>query len=339
MGISKSIKNILRRNNLKQLKDRINCDDCLVSVICLTFNHEQYIRKCLDGFLSQKTDFNVQIIIHDDASTDNTVKILEEYKNKYPNLITLILEKENQYSIDPSNIQKKFCDYIKGKYVAICEGDDYWNDENKLLLQCYLMEENADCNFCVHRVRGENIKTGELYSYPKFNLKSQKLLPKKYMRLVNNSYCFQTSSYFRRTSDFIKYTFSKPFFAHLIPNGDECYLLYYGSLGNTIFIDKQMSVYSKYSESSWTLSNKDISKEKKIQHLERMCHGLLEFDKFSNYKFHRFVARRYYGLQYSIARMKNEVKQIFKQKEFRHYILLHRFWLYCYCVYKYFLRK
>lgn len=334
--------NKLLNNNLEKLKSVLNfknSNETKVSIICTTYNHASTLKKCLDSFLEQKVDFPVQIIIHDDASTDGTVEIAREYANKYPWLIFLIEEKVNQYSIDKNRIQITISKSIKGKYVANCEGDDYWSDPYKLYLQFHLMEENQDASFCVHKVKVLNDLNGSLYSYPNFKLPTCILKSKKYQKIINSHYCFQTSSYFRRATDYIKFVNNRPLFAKLIPNGDEANLLYCGSIGKVIYIDREMSVYKKFTKTSWTLANINISIDKRIEHLERMSQGLIEFDKYSKYKFHKYVIRRYYGLQYTIANLKNDVKNLFKEKSFRHYILLRRFWLYCYCVYKYFLRK
>ena len=119
-------------------------DNVVVSVCCITYNHEKYIRETLEGFVSQKTDFPFEIIIHDDASTDKTREIIEEYKKTYPDIIKPIYQEENQYSkgVDP------FYAYVfpaaKGKYFAMCEGDDYWTDPYKLQKQVDFLEANPD---------------------------------------------------------------------------------------------------------------------------------------------------------------------------------------------------
>ena len=107
----------------------------MVSICCLAYNHEKYIRKTLEGFVNQKTNFNYEILIHDDCSTDNTVNIVEEYRKKYPKLIKPIYQKENQHSkgIKISNVYQ--FPRAQGKYIAMCEGDDYWTDMNKLQKQ------------------------------------------------------------------------------------------------------------------------------------------------------------------------------------------------------------
>ena len=119
-------------------------ENILVSVICNTYNHEPYIRQCLEGFVMQKTTFTFEVLIHDDASTDKTADIIREYEAKYPELIKPIYQTENQYS-KKTGIMKTFqYPRVKGKYIAFCEGDDYWIDSLKLQKQVDFLEINSD---------------------------------------------------------------------------------------------------------------------------------------------------------------------------------------------------
>lgn len=122
----------------------------LVSVVCTAYNHEKYIRSALDGFVMQKTDFAFEVLVHDDASTDKTAEIIKEYAEKYPNIIIPTLQTENQYSKKISISNTFLLPKAKGKYIAFCEGDDFWTDENKLQLQVGFLEENPDYVACVH---------------------------------------------------------------------------------------------------------------------------------------------------------------------------------------------
>ena len=121
----------------------------IVSICCITYNHENYIRDAIEGFLMQKTTFPIEIIIHDDASTDKTAEIVKSYAEKHPDLILPILQAENQYS---KGIPISTYAYPKarGKYIAFCEGDDYWTDPYKLQKQVDFLESNPDCSWCFH---------------------------------------------------------------------------------------------------------------------------------------------------------------------------------------------
>lgn len=115
----------------------------VVSVCCLVYNHEPYLRECFEGFVMQKTTFPIEILVHDDASTDYSADIIREYTAKYPDIFKPIYQTENQYSkgVDVYSIN---ANRAKGKYIAVCEGDDYWTDSMKLQKQVEFLEENED---------------------------------------------------------------------------------------------------------------------------------------------------------------------------------------------------
>ncbi len=120
----------------------------MVSIVCLAFNHEKYIRQCLDGFVMQQTDFPFEIIIHDDASSDRTADIIREYEAKYPHLFTAIYQTENQYSKGIPLGRTYLYPRVRGKYIAECEGDDRWSDPLKLQKQADFLESHPDYSLC-----------------------------------------------------------------------------------------------------------------------------------------------------------------------------------------------
>lgn len=143
--------------------------EILVAINCLTYNHEPYIRQCLEGFVTQKTKFRFVAIVHDDASTDNTAKIVREYADKYPDIIKPIFETVNQYSKKDGSLDriiKQAINETNCKYIAVCEGDDYWTDPFKLQKQIDFLENNPEYTMCFHNaiehyeknIGGENIK-------------------------------------------------------------------------------------------------------------------------------------------------------------------------------------
>ena len=127
--------------------------DVLVSIICLAYNHEGYIRQCLEGFVMQKTNFHFEAIVHDDASTDRTASIIREFAAKYPEIIKPIYETENQYSKHDGSIRRIMNAETRGKYIAMCEGDDYWTDPLKLQEQVDFLESHPDYSLCCHRYK------------------------------------------------------------------------------------------------------------------------------------------------------------------------------------------
>ena len=142
----------------------------IVSICCLVYNQEKYVKKSIEGIINQRTTFPIEIIIHDDASIDGTKNIIREFEDKYPNIIRPIYQSINQYSkgIRPSTAF--VFPRCQGKYIAICEGDDYWIDPNKLQMQIDFLENNenyvgcfTDYSFCdvdgkiiLHKVRNED---------------------------------------------------------------------------------------------------------------------------------------------------------------------------------------
>jgi len=123
----------------------------LVSVSCKTFMHENFIRDAIEGFLMQKTTFRVEVLIHDDASTDKTADIVREYEAKHPQLIKTTYQVENQYKKKPKTDKYVKPHPRRGKYIAPCEGDDYWTDPLKLQKQVEFMEKNPDYVMCYHK--------------------------------------------------------------------------------------------------------------------------------------------------------------------------------------------
>ena len=123
----------------------MNTNKVVVSISCLAYNHKEFIRQTLDSFLMQKTTFRFEVVIHDDCSTDGTKEIIEEYTAKYPNIIFPMFQSENQYSIYKSGMNPRFnFPRCRGKYIALCEGDDYWTDPYKLQHQVDFLEANLE---------------------------------------------------------------------------------------------------------------------------------------------------------------------------------------------------
>ncbi len=124
--------------------------DIVVSVCCWAFNQARFIRDALDGFIMQATSFPIEIVIHDDASTDGTSDIIREYEKRYPEVILPIYQTENQYSKGVRISATYVFPKARGKYIALCEGDDYWTDPLKLQKQVDFLDAHPECSMCFH---------------------------------------------------------------------------------------------------------------------------------------------------------------------------------------------
>ncbi|HTL08435.1 MAG TPA: glycosyltransferase [Chitinophagaceae bacterium] len=122
----------------------------LVSVCVLTYNHEHFIRQCLEGIMMQKTDFPFEVIVGEDCSTDKTASIVAEFEHLYPGVIKPVYQQKNVGG--GRNAYECCYPRLSGKYIAICEGDDYWTDAHKLQKQVDFLELHNDVVLCFHRV-------------------------------------------------------------------------------------------------------------------------------------------------------------------------------------------
>lgn len=122
--------------------------DPLVSICCETFNQEAFLKDALEGFVMQKTTFPFEVLIHDDASTDRTPEIVRDFVRRYPDLFKPIYQTENQWSRHVNIWTRIQFPRAKGKYIALCEGDDYWTDPLKLQKQIDFLEAHPDFVLC-----------------------------------------------------------------------------------------------------------------------------------------------------------------------------------------------
>ncbi len=220
-----------------------------VSVLCITYNHSLYIKQCLEGIINQNTNFKFEIIIHDDASTDGTTDIIKLYQIKFPNRIKLILQNENQWKKNKNEIWKSIQNKCSGKYIAICEGDDYWIDDYKLQKQ-YDLAIEQNLIFVGHNVD---------------------LLDQKSNKIINtytfaNDFITIKDAIFgppvHTSSFFFKNIFSLISFNHNLPSSDDFLACEILSRGNGRVINETMSVYRISDSGSWS-SLEQVKKDEK----------------------------------------------------------------------------
>ncbi|MFD2552343.1 glycosyltransferase family 2 protein [Bizionia sediminis] len=284
-----------------------------VSICCQTFNHKDYIAQALDSFLIQKTTFKYEILLRDDASTDGTSVICKRYAKEFPELIKLLAYKENQYQkgVRPlaDNLKR-----AKGKYIAICEGDDYWTDPLKLQKQVDFLEANADCSVCFHPSKF-------IYQNNPANFKIHK--PKA----ANGNSFFTMKDVILGGGSFMT-TNSMVFRNNLItqnlrwvqdaPAGDLPLMLQLALKGSIGYIDEVMGVYRVVSPGSWSSTMLKSTKQNR-KHYRLMMTMWTEFDNWTNKKYHYYVLLKkfknsfYYNLKFIKYFVRN-IKKLSKVK-------------------------
>ena len=254
-----------------------------VTVRCTAYNHEKFIERALDSFLAQETTFPFEILVHDDASTDRTAVLIREYETMYPNIVKAIYETENQYSKKDGSLRRILDNATRGKYVALCEGDDYWCDSQKLQLQWKYMEEHDTCSMCVHNSYFHYLDSQQ--KDRKFNKWDtvHKLTPED----VFFGWFVHTSSYFYRFDLNFYPPFRRQFWS-----GDYAQLTLALLYGDVVCLPQVMSVYNAGNQAGVTVFNSIKGYEHYLATIRSRIVYLQEYDKYSGGKYHSVVIAR-----------------------------------------------
>lgn len=240
----------------------------LVSIQCTVFNQKDHIKKCLDGFVMQKTNFKFEVIVYDDCSTDGTRDIIEEYSNRYPETIKTIFPEHNIAKSEGFyKINQLVYNQMNGKYIAFCEGDDYWTDENKLQIQVDYLENHPELVGCFHKSVRKNIVNPEVKDiyFPQAVLKNVKEVYTN--KDIQKKYFIETCSVMYRFDKYKEDFLST--YPQKIVNGDTYMLNYFSLHGNIGYIDRLMSVKTINNSGIWN-SQKQSTDEKNMKYAEEI---------------------------------------------------------------------
>jgi glycosyltransferase involved in cell wall biosynthesis len=273
----------------------------LVSISCITYNHEKYIRDAIEGFLMQKTTFPIEILIHDDASTDNTATIVREYEVKYPQLIKPIYQTENQYSKKDGTIGRIQRGRARGKYYATCEGDDYWTDPLKLQKQVEFLENNSEYVACYHNAIINYVdKKNKNHLYNKINESRNVSLEE-----IINNWSVPTASIVMRK----KVIDNLPDWRNNIYSGDYTLILLCLNIGKLYFINEVMSVYNVSLKGSSASSQiKGNSTFVFNEHIKLLKY----FNEYTNEVYNSIIKKRIKSLNNEIAYYELKEKGVVK---------------------------
>ena len=285
--------------------------EMMVSITCVAFNHEEFIHTTLNSFLEQETSFPFEIIINDDVSTDRTVEILREYEEKYPKIVKPVYQAENQFSQGINTMAILF-PLVTGKYVAFCDGDDYWVDKEKLQIQVAEMEKHPEVDMSFHpsyRLVGD-----ERVSVLAKRANKNTIFPVERSILGQGDFTETAAMMF--TSKLIH---SLPeWFKTSIP-GDYTSEIMGAVRGGSLYIDRCMAVYRSGIETGWTENELKKSSVERKQSLFDFVAQLEFLDNYLDKKYHedfdQIINGAYFDFISSVDNSHNVKKEIYEMRE------------------------
>lgn len=271
----------------------------MVSICCLTYKHENFISDAIEGFLMQETEFPIEIIIHDDASPDRTPEIVETYRKMHPDIIKPIYQKENQHSKGVDIGEKYMWPKVTGKYIALCEGDDFWIDPAKLQKQVDYMERHPECTMCFHAAR-----------YLIYNSDVNDRLVRPYRRnktVTLEDFILEGGGFFPTASLLFRshLIFEFPEFFKKRSLGDYPIALFMASQGTVYYLDEVMAVYRYKFPGSWTSMHLSTN-EGEIINREKDIVMLRDLNEYTGYAYNSTISRVILDKRIEISQFKNE---------------------------------
>ena len=251
----------------------------LVSVLCTAFNHGRFIRSALEGFVSQRTDFPFEVIVHDDASTDDTASIIREFADRYPDVIKPILQTENQYSKERGKVTRIVHAAARGRYIATCEGDDYWVDPEKLRDQVALLEREPGLSGCFTDAWNETDGEREAF-YPSLLGKAREAGGIDLEGLLADNIVPSATLLARRER-----MFPAPEQMFTAPAGDWMLLVHLAKQGRLGFIDRKTAVRRRHTGGAISMKGREAMTAMTVgclQHIRTMVDA----------KYHKRIADR-----------------------------------------------
>lgn len=261
--------------------------DIKVSICSMVYNQAQYVEDMLRGIFMQKVDFDFEVIIHDDASTDGTIEILKKYKERYPDNIILLLEEENQYSKGVRITKSILYPCVKGKYMVLVEGDDYWIYEGKLQAQYDLMETHPEVSLCYHNALVYDEGRDEV----NLCINNQKTGYISDCDIICTTHgWYPTASLFCRAAYLLEQPDMRP------STGDEGIRTYMACRGKLYFINQVWSVYRQYLDGSFNARYCENIKVAKTYNRKLLSY----FNSFNVYSERRFEEYLYERIKRSL---------------------------------------
>ncbi|HAS6340975.1 TPA: glycosyltransferase family 2 protein [Vibrio vulnificus] len=250
-----------------------------ISVVCITYNQAHLVESALNGFLEQKVNCNLEIVIHDDASTDNTAEVLKNFQRMHSDRVTLLLQSENQCKVPDVEVTCFTASHATGKYIALCEGDDYWIDPYKLQKQYDVLEANPDLSASFHSAYTET-PNGERNLFAHHSEDERKFTPQEV--ILGDGAFMPTSGLFCRKEAFEQITRD---LILTMPCGDYFFQVMASKDGGAYYFPEPMSVYRIQHAVSFSTNFSNVDYETTAKFYERMCKAVKLMDSITEYQF------------------------------------------------------
>lgn len=253
----------------------------MVSVCMVTYNHAPYIAQAIEGVLLQQTDFKIELVIGYDCSTDNTRKICIDYRDKYPDIINLLLPTERL------GVTANFLNTIQqctGKYIALCDGDDFWTDPQKLQKQIQVLEQNESYSVCMHHC---------LFYYEKDKSTENKPYP-SYLADGHNGFSFSYADWIKEWfGATLTWVFRKDRFPdmQIVAKYDtfiDMHVLYYTMKNHKgYYLKDNMATYRVHSKGVWSGQSKEMQIKADIRFYYQIYSN--EKDRYTKYRYTKAI--------------------------------------------------
>ena len=265
-------------------------DNVMVTVLCTTYNHREYIRDCIEGVLAQKTQYSYEMVIYDDASTDGATDILREYKAKYPEIFDIIFMEENQYQKGVDIVREYIASHLRGRFTAFCDGDDYWTDSYKLQKQVDFMLDHPNIVGCGTNATVMDYRDGSTYPYchrrRNCYLNTNDLMWGEEPLIKPSNTMLRTRDYLENSEE-INY---------MGGYSDRPVLLCMSLISDVYYMAEETIVYRQFTPGSWTANHIVY-----VDHDNDLRDSVEKINKLSGYKFDEEIRRKYNNLEYRKA--------------------------------------
>ena len=279
-------------------------NEIVVSIICNAYNHAPYIRECLDSLVAQRADFAYEILVHDDASTDGTADIIREYEAKHPDLVKPVYQTENQYF--RGGIARFQYPRAKGRFIALCEGDDYWTDPMKLQKQVAALEAHPEIDLCAHAADRIDGTTGAV---------NARIAPADHDAVFSAEQVIAGGGMFVATSSLLYRASLNDAIPPFRANRRSDYTLQiHGSLrGGMLYLSDNMSVYRHRTPGSWSMGQTDLREQRGFY--ERVSAMLTQLEADTQGAYHDVISARIE--RYHARLIAHECDELVRRRDFK----------------------